>query len=204
MYPSLTSFNCCHSALALMLSVSILEYTGCVTCKCAFPQRRVWRYQRGNQNPYIEEEQTTQWPTGKVRKDKQRSTKHTYKTKDRVTRAPLKIRDKLRKGKGKYRLDINNANVLIVLQMFSCPFSEKILRIWGSSVDYSARKAPNCGHPLIHGRIQHDLCAGFQLICNLLIAPLRILMHKAAAIPPSFIRTILFRRESDFYIKKIV
>jgi stress response protein YsnF len=24
--------------------------------------RRVWRYQRGNHNPYIEEEQTTQWP----------------------------------------------------------------------------------------------------------------------------------------------
>ena len=23
--------------------------------------RRVWRYQRGNQNPYIEEEHTTQW-----------------------------------------------------------------------------------------------------------------------------------------------
>jgi hypothetical protein len=23
--------------------------------------RRVWRYQRGNQNPYIEDEQTTQW-----------------------------------------------------------------------------------------------------------------------------------------------
>ena len=47
--------------------------------------RRVWRYQRGNQNPYIEEEQTTQ-----VQKDKQRSAKHTYKTKDRVTRTPLK------------------------------------------------------------------------------------------------------------------
>jgi len=30
--------------------------------------------QRGNQNPYIEEEQTTQWPKEKVRKDKQRST----------------------------------------------------------------------------------------------------------------------------------
>jgi len=41
------------------------------------------RYQRGNQNPYIEEEQTTQWPTEKVQKDKQRSTKHTQKTKDR-------------------------------------------------------------------------------------------------------------------------
>jgi hypothetical protein len=25
----------------------------------------VWRYQRGNQNPYIEEEQTTQWPKEK-------------------------------------------------------------------------------------------------------------------------------------------
>ena len=58
--------------------------------------RRVWRYQRGNQNPYIEEEQTTQWPKGKVQKDKQRSTKHTYKTKDRVTRTPLKTRGELR------------------------------------------------------------------------------------------------------------
>jgi hypothetical protein len=51
---------------------------------------RVWRYQRGNENPYIEEEQTTQWQKEKVPKDKQRSTKHTYKTKDRVTRIPLK------------------------------------------------------------------------------------------------------------------
>jgi membrane protease subunit HflK len=34
--------------------------------------RRVCRYQRGNQNPYIEEEQTTQWPKEKVQKDKQR------------------------------------------------------------------------------------------------------------------------------------
>jgi hypothetical protein len=52
--------------------------------------RRVWRYQRDNQNPYIEEVQTTQWPKEKVQKDIQRSTKHTYKTKDRVTRTPLK------------------------------------------------------------------------------------------------------------------
>jgi hypothetical protein len=36
----------------------------------------------GNQNPYIEEEQTTLWPKEKVQKDKQRSTKHTYKAKD--------------------------------------------------------------------------------------------------------------------------
>jgi len=38
--------------------------------------RRVWWYQRGNQNPYIEEEQTTQRPKRK------RTTVHTtiYKT----------------------------------------------------------------------------------------------------------------------------
>jgi hypothetical protein len=58
--------------------------------------RRDWRYQRGNQNPYIEEEQTTQWPKEKVQKYKQRSTKHIYKTKDRVTRTPLKTRGELR------------------------------------------------------------------------------------------------------------
>ena len=63
---------------------------------CLFPTsfwnivKRVWRYQRSNQNPYIEEKQTTQWPKEKVRKNKQRSRNHTYKTKDRVTRTPLK------------------------------------------------------------------------------------------------------------------
>ena len=51
--------------------------------------RRVCRYQRGNQNPQIEEGQTTQWKKEKIQKDKQRSTKHTHKTKDRVTRIPL-------------------------------------------------------------------------------------------------------------------
>ena len=44
----------------------------------------------GNQSPYIEEEQTSQWQKEKVQNDKQRSTKHTHKTKDRVTRTPLK------------------------------------------------------------------------------------------------------------------
>ena len=56
--------------------------SGCgMNIKCIW---RVWRYQRGNQNPYIEE-QTTQRPKEKEQKDKQRSTKHTHKTKDRVT-----------------------------------------------------------------------------------------------------------------------
>ena len=41
---------------------------------------------KGNyQNPYIEKEQTTQWPKEKVQKDKQRSTKYIHKSKDRVT-----------------------------------------------------------------------------------------------------------------------
>ena len=59
-------------------------------------ERRVWWYQRANQNPYIEEEQNTQWPRGKVQKDKQRSTKNTYKIKDRVTWTPLKTAGELR------------------------------------------------------------------------------------------------------------
>jgi hypothetical protein len=54
------------------------------------------RYQRGNQNPYIKEEQTTQWPKEKAQKDKQRYTKHTHKTKDQITRTPLKTGGELR------------------------------------------------------------------------------------------------------------
>jgi hypothetical protein len=44
---------------------------------------------KGNQNPYIEEEQTTQWPNENKQQDKRRSTKHAYKIKDRATRTPL-------------------------------------------------------------------------------------------------------------------
>jgi len=47
-----------------------------------------------NKSPYIEEEQTTQWPKEKAQKDKQRST--TYTTKDRVSRSPLKAGGELR------------------------------------------------------------------------------------------------------------
>ena len=50
----------------------------------------------GNQNPYIEEEQTIQWPKEKLQKDKQRSTKHIHDTKDRVTRIPLETGCELR------------------------------------------------------------------------------------------------------------
>jgi hypothetical protein len=56
----------------------------------------VKRCQRAKQNPYIEEKQTTQWPKEKEQKDKQRSTKHTYKTKDRLTQIPLKTGGELK------------------------------------------------------------------------------------------------------------
>jgi len=64
----------------------------------AWGRRVVWRYQRGNQNPYIVEEQTKQWPKEKIQKekDKQRSTKYTHTTKYRVTRTPLKTGGELR------------------------------------------------------------------------------------------------------------
>ncbi len=70
------------SAILLCLRLDILK---------RYQLGRVWRYQRGNQNPYIEEVKTTQSTKEEVQKDKQRSTKHTHKTKDRVTRTPLKI-----------------------------------------------------------------------------------------------------------------
>ena len=60
-----------------------------IICLWHFPSKRVWRYQRGNHNPYIEEEQTTQWPKWKVQKDKRTNNdlqKHAYKTKNWVTR----------------------------------------------------------------------------------------------------------------------
>ena len=54
-------------------------------------------YQRGNHNPYIEE-QTTQWPKEKEQKNKQRSTKHTHKTKDRITQTSVKPVDNMSSG----------------------------------------------------------------------------------------------------------
>jgi len=80
------------SLYSTFIAQALYEYGGILHTTL----RRAWRYQRGNQKPYIEEEQTTQWSKEKVQKDKQLSTKHTYKTKDRVTRTPLKTGDELR------------------------------------------------------------------------------------------------------------
>jgi hypothetical protein len=52
----------------------------------------------------------------KVQKDKQRSTKHTYKTKDRVTRTPLKTGGELRRpGRVGSSCSISDTN-----QIFLC------------------------------------------------------------------------------------
>ena len=64
-----------------------------INSKCT-KLRRAWRYQRGNHNPYIEE-QTTQWLKEKVQKDKQRSTKHTHKTKKCISYRYIYISFKL-------------------------------------------------------------------------------------------------------------
>jgi hypothetical protein len=59
-------------------------------------KRRVWRYQRGNQNPYIEEEQTTQWTKTKYKRTNNDLQNININTKYRVTRTPLKTRRELR------------------------------------------------------------------------------------------------------------
>ena len=45
---------------------------------------------KGQSESVYRRRMTTQRPKEKVQKDKERSTRHTYKTKDRVTRTPLK------------------------------------------------------------------------------------------------------------------
>jgi hypothetical protein len=69
-----------HTYTLMYKREKIIDFTKKTTTKKSL------KIPKGNQNPYIEEEQTTQWPKEKVQKNKQRSTKHTYKTKDRVTR----------------------------------------------------------------------------------------------------------------------
>jgi hypothetical protein len=108
--------------LLFILNTILSEYTIYSYIK----ERRVWRYQRGNQNPYIEEEQTTQWPKEKVQKDKQRSTKHTYKTKDWVTRTPLKPGGELgwsgRVSSSCSTSDTRRINIVTNLRLRSCIF----------------------------------------------------------------------------------
>ena len=77
----------------------------------------------GNQNPYIEEEQTTQWPKEKGQKDKQRSTKHTYKTKDRVTRTALKTGGELM-----YSGRVSSVTVIVIVSSSSDRVKPKTIK----------------------------------------------------------------------------
>ena len=81
--------------LYLLVSLTLLCFkfykcTSCIVTKDNFKGTRFHFHtrlqkigkpncERDNQNPYIEKEQTTQWPKEKVQKAKQRSTKHTHK-----------------------------------------------------------------------------------------------------------------------------
>ena len=90
-------YECLGCRFSIQLSTFIgISYYLFSSCLLFIYLRRVLRYQRGNQNPHIEEEQTKKWPNEKGQKDKQRTTKHTYETKDRVTRNPLKTTDERR------------------------------------------------------------------------------------------------------------
>jgi len=67
---------------------SSLPWTGTTTLMKRGEVRKVWRYQRGNQKPYIEG-QTRQWPTETILQDKQWSANITQTSKGRALRTPL-------------------------------------------------------------------------------------------------------------------
>ena len=56
----------------LVISLAILPHDyHLYTINAAQFQEKLFGIQRGNQNPYIEDDQTTQWPKEKGQKDKQ-------------------------------------------------------------------------------------------------------------------------------------
>ena len=81
-------------ALISIICVVILTSSGLtcwkVTCKKSL------KIPKGQSESIFRRKETPQWPKEKVQKDKQRSTRYTYKTKDRVTRTPLKTGGELR------------------------------------------------------------------------------------------------------------
>ena len=81
--------------------------------------RRVWRYQKGNQNPYIEEEQTTSWPRKKYKRTNN-DLQNTHTTKDRVTLTPLKQLINLTR---RQRIDSHNVIIFYIITVDDlCPF----------------------------------------------------------------------------------
>ena len=86
---------CLHVICVLMLCVCVMIIFGkklisAYVCIMYVPNKNKVFVSYRYQNPYIEEEQTTQWPKENKQNDKQRSKKPTYKTKHRVARTQLK------------------------------------------------------------------------------------------------------------------
>ena len=88
LYESIVSFSRITSCLLQLIAFSWIVFHVCKVCTLeeelitciifllwSWRNRRVWQFQRGNQSPSIEKEQTTQWPKEKGQMDKQRSTK---------------------------------------------------------------------------------------------------------------------------------
>jgi hypothetical protein len=69
LHPSdLTQILPFRSTRSLVLYVCLCGFLYICNVFIVITSRRVRTYQRGNQNPYIEEEQTTQWSKAKVQK----------------------------------------------------------------------------------------------------------------------------------------
>ena len=73
----------------------------------------------------------------KVEKDKQRSTKHTYKTKDRVTQTPLKPGIKSGAPEGWAVQDLNHSiiQVRVLAPIFALPLSVSTAELVGSTFE---------------------------------------------------------------------
>ena len=154
--------------------VCMLGCSCCMFCKCRIG---VWRrYQRGNQKPYIEEEQITQWSKEKVQKDDiQRSTKHTYKTKDRVTRTPLKTGGELRcSGRvGSYMYcieDLLGVSTLLTIVSSSWPYlcTNDIIRNRKCLLFESTWFHPGGARVAL---LFHFVCCAFCFVCPVSCVP---------------------------------
>ena len=72
-----------HLCGIFLLLILFCQYPPLMLSLLKLIWKKILKIPKGQSDSYIEKEQTTQCPTEKVQKDKQRPTKYTYKTKDR-------------------------------------------------------------------------------------------------------------------------
>ena len=126
--------------------------------------RRVWRYQKGNQNPYIEEKLTTQWPKEKVQKYKM----FRKLNKPQITKIKQQNCIGIRAFDSRLYLDISRSfkwkesfifryfNVFQVSQMFTYSLPDLLLLAIGSLVVFVLRECILNVHILVSS--EHKLC----------------------------------------------